>query len=286
MYKILLQKGDYSMKNKIKSFTLFVRDDKKSEKIAKYIRQLAASSHIPLEETENGDLVIAIGGDGTFLKAVNTTGFGKDKVYAGIHTGTLGFLQNLSENDIYTIIQYLSYEKEITTRKVLISSIDITLITGKVLKYKAFNEILICGDKYTKIEFSEYIGDELLQNVSGNGIIISSSTGDTAYSMSAGGAIDFSGHSQLVCTLLTPIKNAAYGDFISNSIICPEICIVPKKSKNIQIIIDGIPMEISSEQIKSIEVSMLNGESYINKLELKNYSKVEVIREKILGYHR
>ena len=286
MYKILLRKGDYSMKNKIKTFTLFVRDDEKSEKIAKYIRQLAAGSHIPLEETENGDLVIAIGGDGTFLKAVNTTGFGKDKVYAGIHTGTLGFLQNLSENDIYAIIQYLNYEEKINTRKVLIPSIKITFITGEVRSFKAFNEILICGDKYTKIEFSEYIGGELLQEVSGNGIIISSSTGDTAYSMSAGGAIDFSGHSQLVCTLLTPIKNAAYEDFIVNSIICPEIQIVPKNSKNLQIIIDGIPMEISSEQIESVEVSMLNGESYINKLELKNYSKVEIIREKILGYHR
>lgn len=273
------------MKNNVKTFTLFVRDDEKSEKIAEYIRQLATSSHIPLEETENGDLVIAIGGDGTFLKAVNSTGFGKDKVYAGIHTGTLGFLQNLSENDIYTIIQYLSYEEEINTRKVLIPSIFVTLTTGEVLNFKAFNEILICGDKYTKIEFCEYIDGELLQEVSGNGIIVSSSTGDTAYSMSAGGAIDFSGYSQLVCTLLTPIKNEAYGDFIMNSIICPEVCIVPKKSKNIQIIIDGTPKEISSEQIKSIEVSMLNGES-INKLELKKYSKVEVIREKILGYHR
>ena len=70
-----------------------------------------------------------------------------------------------------------------------------------------------------------------------------------------------------------------------NSIICPKIRIVPKRAKNIQIIIDGIPKEVSSEQIESIEVSML-GENYINKLELKKYSKVEVVREKLLGYHR
>ncbi len=273
------------MKNKVKTFTLFIRDDEKSEKIAEYIRQLAANSHIPLEETKNGDLIIAIGGDGTFLNAVNSTGFGKNKVYAGIHTGTLGFLQNLSENDIYTVIQYLSYEKEINTRKILIPNITVTLTTDEVLHFKAFNEILVCGDKYTKIEFSEYIGGELLQEVSGNGIIVSSSTGDTAYSMSAGGAIDFSGHSQLVCTLLTPIKNAAYEDFIVNPIVCPEVTIVSKKSRNLQVIIDGITMKISSEQIKSIEVSMLDSESYINKLELKKYSKVEIIREKILGYH-
>ena len=109
------------MENKIKTFTLFVRPDEKSKKIADYIRQLATLSHIPLEESNDGDLVIAIGGDGTFLKAVNATNFSKEKIYAGIHTGTLGFLQNLSENDIYSVIQYLSYEKEINTRRVLIN---------------------------------------------------------------------------------------------------------------------------------------------------------------------
>lgn len=273
------------MVNEIKTFSLFIRPDDKSKKIADYIRELNSCSQTPLLENENGDLVIAIGGDGTFLNAVNSTGFDKGKVYAGIHTGTLGFLQNLSENDVYTIIQYLRYEKELKTRKVFIPSITVELADGKAQIFKAFNEILVCGSNYTKIQFSQYVNDELLQEVSGNGIIVSSSTGDTAYSMSAGGAIDFSGHSQLVCTLLTPIKNAAYEDFILNSIICPKIAVDLVRSENIQIIIDGITKQIPSEQIKRIEVSMQNGESYINKLELKNYSKVEVIREKILGYH-
>lgn len=273
------------MENKIKTFSLFIKpDDEKSKKIADQIRQLNSCSQTPLKETEDGDLVIAIGGDGTFLHAVNATNFGKDKVYAGIHTGTLGFLQSLSENDVYTLIQYLRYEKELQTRRVLIPSICILLSTGETKKFNAFNEVLIVGRDYTKIQFKQYVNGELLQEVSGNGIIVSSSTGDTAYSMSAGGAIDFSENFQLVATLLTPIKNKAYGDFTANSVICPKITVVPQKSKNIQIIIDGIPKEISSEQIKSIEVSMLNGESYINKLEIKKYSKVEVIRDKILGY--
>lgn len=272
------------MENNIKSFSLFVRSDEKSEKIAESIRHHNSCNSRPLIETKNGDLIIAIGGDGTFLHAVNQTNFGKDKIYAGIHTGTLGFLQNLSENDIYTLIKYLSYEQEISTRKVPIPSVHVSLSNGNTASYKAFNEILVCGKDYTKIQFSEYVNDEFFQEVSGNGIIISSGTGDTAYSMNAGGAIDFSSHFQLICTLLTPIKNAVYGDFISNPIICPKISVVPQASRNIQIIIDGIPLEISPELIKSIEVSMLNGESYINKLEITTYSKVQIIREKILGY--
>lgn len=273
------------MENNIKTFSLFVKpDDERSQEIAHSIRYHNSSSIHPLVEKENGDLIIAIGGDGTFLHAVTRTYFSKDKIYVGVHTGTLGFLQNLSENDIYALIRYLSYEKEITTRRVLIPSISVSLVDGQTLEFKAFNEILICGKDYTKIRFSEYVNDEFLQDISGNGIIVSSSTGDTAYSMNAGGAIDFSNHFQLVCTLLTPIKNAVYDDFILNSIICPKITIVPKASKNIQIIIDGIPRQISSELIKSVEVSMLDGNSYINKFELSQYSKVRVIREKILGY--
>lgn len=274
------------MENNVKTFSLFVRDDEKSKRIAEYVRQLAGSAQKDLKEVENGDLVIAIGGDGTFLRAVNETNFGKGKIYAGIHTGTLGFLQNLSENDVYTLIQYLSYEKELKTRRVLVPSISIELSTGIKQRYKAFNEIIVCGKDYTKIDFKQYINDELFQEVSGNGIIVSSSTGDTAYSMSAGGAIDFSQHFQLICTLLTPIKNSEYQDYVPNSIICPKTTIVPKRSSNIQIIIDGIPKKLSSEQIESVEVSMLNGESYINKLEIQQYSKVRVIREKILGYNR
>ncbi len=272
------------MENNIKTFSLFVRDDEKSIETANYIRQLNLKSPKPLQEKENGDLIIAIGGDGTFLKAVTSTGFKKEKIYTGVHTGTLGFLQHLSENDIYTLIQHLSSEKELKTRKVLIPFISIQFSNGKSKNLKALNEIVICGKNYTKIDFDEYINDEFFQKISGNGIIISSSTGDTAYSMSAGGAIDFSGHYQLICTLLTPIRNAKYGSFIPNTIVCPKISIFTNKLKNIQIIIDGVSQEISSEQIKCIEVSMLNGDSYINKLEIKKYSKVQVIREKILGY--
>ena len=273
------------MENNIKTFSLFVKDNEKSREITDSIRRINSCSLQPLQERENGDLIIAIGGDGTFLHAVTKTDFSKDKIYVGIHTGTLGFLQNISESDIYTLIKYLSYEKEIKTRKVLIPNILVSLIDEKVLEFKAFNEILIGGKDYTKIQFKEYVNDEFFQNVSGgNGIIISSSTGDTAYSMNAGGAIDFSNHFQLICTPLTPIKNAVYDDFILNPIICSKITIVPKTSKNIQIIIDGVPKQISSELIKSVEVSILSGDSYINKFELTQYSKVRIIREKILGY--
>lgn len=272
------------MQNTIETFTLFIRQDEKSMKIAETIRSHNNRSSRPLKETDNGDLIIAIGGDGTFLKSVTSTNFSKDKIYAGIHTGTLGFLQNLSADEVFTLIKYLSYEKEIKTRKVLVSSIAVNLRDSKALNFYSLNEVLVVGSEYSKISFAEYINDELLQNVTGNGIIIATNTGDTAYSMNSGGAIDFSNHFQLVCTLESPILNAAYERFITNPIICSKVKIVPKPSANIRIIIDGILKDIDSTQIESVEVSMLDGSNYINKFELEIYSKANIIRKKILGY--
>ena len=102
--------------------------------------------------------------------------------------------------------------------------------------------------------------------------------------MNSGGAIDFSNNYQLVCTLETPILNAAYERFITNPIICSQVSIIPKQPSKVSIIIDGITKKINPRHIKSIHVSMLDGSNYINKFELENYSKANIIRKKILGY--
>ena len=83
------------MKNEVKTFRLFVRPDEKSQQIASKIRELNANRTFPLVEADNADLVFAIGGDGTFIHSVTETHFSKNIIYTGIHTGTLGFLQDL-----------------------------------------------------------------------------------------------------------------------------------------------------------------------------------------------
>lgn len=272
------------MINNITSFRLVVRSDEKSQQIANDIRELNSKMSSPLIESEEGELVIAIGGDGTFIHAVTDTGFSKEKVYTGIHTGTLGFMQDLSANDIYTLIQYIKHESEIRTRKVYVSAIKIRLRDGTVRNYYSLNEIMVVGKNYSKISFTEYINGDLLQKVSGNGITIASSAGDTAYSLNAKGAIDFSRNFQLVCTLETPMIYAIHERFVDNPIICSQIKIILEPSDNIQIIIDGRSKAIESGMIESVEVSMIDEGNHINKLDITNYSKVRVFRNKILGY--
>ena len=271
------------MKNEVKTFKLFVRPDEKSRQIADKIRALNEKSSKPLIESDNPDLVIAIGGDGTFIDAVTSTNFSKKIIYTGIHTGTLGFLQDLCENDIFSLIQYINYEQELKTRQVYTACVKVYLKDGNTHTFFALNEAIVAGDNYSKITFAEYINYELLQNVTGNGIVIATNTGDTAYSSSANGAIDFSNNRQLVCSLITPIRNAAYERFITNPIICSKIDLVLKSADNISVIIDGKKKSIDSSMIARVEVSMCNSH-YIEKLDIMDYSKVKVIRNKILGY--
>lgn len=271
------------MKNDFTSFRLFVRPDERSIQIADTIRKINSEAKNPLEETENGRFVIAIGGDGTFIDAVTTTQFAKNYLYTGIHTGTLGFLQDLSANDIFSLIQYIHFESELKTRKVYISLAKVILEDSTEMTFYSLNEVMVVGENYSKISFAEYINGELLQNVSGNGIVIATATGDTAYSLNSNGAIDFSRNFQLVCTLETPIHNAALERFITNPIICSKINVIPKPAKNICIIIDGIRKDIPSEKIANIEVTMQEC-NYIHKLDLFDFSKVSVVRNKILGY--
>ena len=271
------------MENKVKTFKLFVRPDEKSRQIAEQIRLLNQNSTNPLVESDNPDLVIAIGGDGTFIDAVTNTNFSKDIIYTGIHTGTLGFLQDLCENDIFSLIQYINFEQDLKTRKVHVASIKIILKDDSVVHFFALNDLLVAGNIFSKIRFEEYINDKFLQNITGSGIIIATSTGDTAHSANAYGAIDLSNNCQLICTPIHPIRSGAYERFIPNSIICPKINMIFHPTNNIDIIIDGKKKNIDSNSIKSVEVSMIES-NFINKLDIMNYSKVRIIREKILGY--
>lgn len=272
------------MKNKVKTFRLFVRPDEKSRHIADKIRELNTKKATPLTESEDADLVIAIGGDGTFIHAVTKTHFSKEIVYTGIHTGTLGFLQDLCENDIYSLIRYLDFEEELKTRKVYIALIKVFLEDGSTQQFFALNDVVVAGEHYSKIHFAEYINGELLQNITGSGILIATSTGDTAFSANLGGAIDFSNNFQLACELIAPIKNSTTERIIENPIICSKITLNLKPANNISIIIDGKKKDIASESITKIEVSMVDDSNYINKLSLMDFSKVGVVRSKILGH--
>jgi NAD+ kinase len=133
------------------------------------------------------DLVLSVGGDGTFLETmlkVKSLGI----PIAGINTGRLGFLANISEEEINLSLDLLfKGDYEIIKRSLLEISEPKNLFDGSASV--ALNEITIQKADLRMITISVYVDDIHLNTYWADGIIVSTATGSTAYNLSVGGPI-------------------------------------------------------------------------------------------------
>lgn len=148
-----------------------------------------ASDNLSEEDViDNSDIIICLGGDGTFLKAARKI-YQKNKPMLGINLGSLGFLTEVDTNDIdAAIVNLLNDEYEIEERMML----EATTIRGNEIIGTdiVLNDVVISRGELSRIlHVKTYINNVFVDAFPGDGIIISSPTGSTAYSLSAGGPI-------------------------------------------------------------------------------------------------
>jgi len=147
------------------------------------------------------ELVIVFGGDGTFLsvsKQVNEYNI----PILGINSGGLGFLTEFTLNELYPIMEkILDDDYEIEERGMLSASV---YKKGKKFgSYTVLNDLVINNGKVLRIiDLAIYAEGNHITTFKADGIIFSTPTGSTAYSLSAGGPI---AHPTLPVTLITPI---------------------------------------------------------------------------------
>ena len=159
---------------------------------SKYVnicKSLNISGIIFAEAEENAaccDVFLTIGGDGTILR------WGKQaarhgKPLLGINTGRLGFMATLETDNISKLSALSSGSYEISPRMLLNVTIS---ASGKTEQCTALNDVVLFKGVRSKLpEYIVYSGDTELTGVRADGLIISTPTGSTAYSLSAGGPI-------------------------------------------------------------------------------------------------
>ena len=134
---------------------------------------------------KEADLVIAIGGDGTLLSSARKFGYYGIPVL-GINLGNLGFLTDVPPEELTVSIQKIlqnNFEKE--ERFFLEAQVNTNKDKGKAL-----NEVVIHSRKIAQlIEYELFIDNKFVYRQPADGIIISTPTGSTAYSLSASGPI-------------------------------------------------------------------------------------------------
>lgn len=132
------------------------------------------------------DIVISIGGDGMLLSAFHMYEKQLDKVrFVGVHTGHLGFYTDYRDFEVDTLINNLKNDKgEQISYPIL--KVTITLEDGRVIRARALNESTIKRIEKTMVA-DVVINQVVFERFRGDGILVSTPTGSTAYNKSLGG---------------------------------------------------------------------------------------------------
>ncbi len=148
------------------------------------------------------DYIIIIGGDGTFLHSSHHF-IGSDIPLLGINVGHLGFLTDVETEELIKALEMID-NNNFNIEKRMMIQVDHYHNDQKNDSSYALNDYVINRDpdsQMLKIEL--YINNELVNNFRGDGLIIATPTGSTAYSLSAGGPIINPRRIQAI--LITPI---------------------------------------------------------------------------------
>ena len=134
---------------------------------------------------KRSDLIIAIGGDGTLLSSARNFGC-KGIPVLGINLGNLGFLTDIPPADLTFALNLIMHGDLIEDNRIFLEA----EISGKKEKYIALNEIVLHSGSIAQLmEYDLYIDNEFVYRQKGDGLIVSTPTGSTAYSLSGNGPI-------------------------------------------------------------------------------------------------
>jgi NAD+ kinase len=150
------------------------------------------------------DMLISIGGDGTFLRAatlVRNSGI----PILGINAGRLGFLATVQQENIESSLQSI-FDNKFTISKRTLLSLTCTPKLDEIKELNfAMNEVTVSRkDTTSMITIETYLNGEYLNSYWADGLIISTPTGSTGYSMSCGGPIVTPDANSLVITPIAP----------------------------------------------------------------------------------
>ncbi|EPX05031.1 NAD kinase [Streptococcus agalactiae] len=201
------------------------------------------------------DIVISIGGDGMLLSAFHMYEKQLDKVrFVGVHTGHLGFYTDYRDFEVDTLINNLKNDKgEQISYPIL--KVTITLEDGRVIRARALNESTIKRIEKTMVA-DVVINQVVFERFRGDGILVSTPTGSTAYNKSLGGAVLHPTIEALQLTEISSLNNRVYRT-LGSSVIIPKkdaIEIVPKRVGVYTISIDN--KTVHYKNVTKIEYSI------------------------------
>ncbi len=188
---VILKKQDARVRNVVRDVIPWLR----SRGVEVFLDQTSmdqcpAGAHLapPEKLAQQVDTVIVLGGDGTLLHAARLIG-GNSVPILGVNLGSLGFLTEVKLDEMYTALEGLLSGQYQSEDRVLLS-IEVVREGGVVAQYLALNDAVINKGALARIiELEVSVNSQPVLFTRADGLIISTPTGSTAYSLAAGGPI-------------------------------------------------------------------------------------------------
>lgn len=221
------------------------------------------------------DAVVAVGGDGTMLRVVRALA-GRDIPLIGVNIGSLGFLTSVAEEDLASAIKCLATGKYAeSVRSIADCSVE---RGGKVIeKYRALNDVVITSGATMRVmTMSVSVDGDNVTSYVADGIIVSTPTGSTGHSLSAGGPI------------VAPEARA-----MVVSVICPHTLstrplVVPDDSRIVVELVESagrVPLTIDGQVGRLLEqkdkVHVVRSRQSVRFIHLPGHSYFNVLRQKL-----
>lgn len=219
------------------------------------------------------DFVMSIGGDGTFLETVS---FVRDCGFpiVGMNTGRLGFLSNISKDEIPEAVESILSGQFTIEERQLIRLVGPE--AGKFAFPLALNEFVVQKSGLSMVTVHAWVNGELVNSYLADGLIISTPTGSTAYSMSAGGPIVMPSAG---CFIIAPI---APHNLTMRPIIIPDSSEIKLRTESRN------PKLLASLDYQSIElpafseIILRKADFSVRTVRLRNLTYFDTLRNKLM----
>jgi NAD+ kinase len=196
---------------------------------------------------EGADFIIILGGDGTLL-SVSRHVKGKNIPILGVNLGGLGFLTEISVEELPSMIEHLLKGEYALSKRIMLD-VSVTREMENVFQYTLLNDAVITKDALARIiDIETYVNEEYLTTYKADGLILSTPTGSTGYSLAAGGPTLYPTLKNIVVTPICPHT------LTNRPIILPEQAVIKavlrSRGERVVLTLDGqigFPLEYGDE---------------------------------------
>ena len=231
-----------------------------------------------LERTNvaKADLIIAIGGDGTMLYASRLSGEAGTPIL-GINRGRLGFLADVTPDEMIASVDSVLAGKYSVDSRLLLETRLTRPADDDVVTYALNDVVLQRSDTGRMVDFVTRIGGQFVNTHSGDGLIVATPTGSTAYALSCGGPII---EPQLDAVVIVPICPHTLTDrpIVVSADRPVEVVLLERDDTKAEITVDGFPMgSITPEHRLLISAA----KSRVTLVHPPGYDFYEILRSKL-----